>query len=104
MRDFPIVFFPCFASRLPSDFQPEFSRHSRLKAAALFVCSLGLLSLAVAQGPPEKEPQPQQNGMSAGVAHAAVKDAQSRPITAGGFVDGAPIVFADVTHSAGLDK
>ena len=75
-----------------------------MKAAALFVCSLGLLSLAVAQGPPEKEPQPQQNGMSAGVAHAAVKDAQSRPITAGSFVDGAPIVFADVTHSAGLDK
>jgi hypothetical protein len=37
-------------------------------------------------------------------AHAPVKDALARPITAGGFVDGAPIVFADITHKAGLDK
>ncbi len=42
--------------------------------------------------------------MSTGAAHAAVKDALSRPITAGGFVDGAPIIFADVTHSSGLDQ
>jgi len=27
-----------------------------------------------------------------------------RPITAGGFVDGAPVYFVDVTHQAGLDK
>jgi hypothetical protein len=50
----------------------------------------------------------QQSGMgggaSTGGAHAPVKDALSRPITAGGFVDGAPIVFADITHQAGLDK
>jgi hypothetical protein len=43
-------------------------------------------------------------GVSTGVAHAARKDAQSRPITAGGFIDGAPIVFADITKAAGLDK
>src|SRR5207302_6400493 len=30
--------------------------------------------------------------------------AKNRPITAGGFVDGAPIVFEDVTRMAGLDK
>jgi hypothetical protein len=48
--------------------------------------------------------QGQQNGMSTGVAHAPVKDALSRPITAGGFVDGAPIIFSDITHAAGLDK
>ena len=41
--------------------------------------------------------------MSTGAAHAPVKDALSRPITAGGFVDGAPVVFADATHAAGLD-
>jgi hypothetical protein len=39
-----------------------------------------------------------------GPAHAAVKDAQHRPITAGGFVDGAPIVFRDITTEAGIDK
>ena len=42
--------------------------------------------------------------MSTGAAHAPVKDAQHRPITAGGFVDGAPVVFSDITHAAGLDK
>ena len=29
---------------------------------------------------------------------------QSRPITAGGFVDRAPVVFSDITHAAGVDK
>ncbi|PYV95998.1 MAG: CRTAC1 family protein [Acidobacteria bacterium] len=43
-------------------------------------------------------------GVSTGAAHAAVKDAQSRPITAGGFVDGAPVVFTDITKQSGLDK
>ncbi len=43
-------------------------------------------------------------GVATGVAHAAQKDAQSRPITAGGFVDGAPVVFTDITKQAGLDK
>jgi hypothetical protein len=46
----------------------------------------------------------QQNGMSTGVARPAVKDAKNRPITAGGFVDGAPVIFADATHPSGLDK
>jgi enediyne biosynthesis protein E4 len=52
----------------------------------------------------EAPPQGQQNGMSTGVAHAPVKDSLSRPITAGGFVDGAPVTFSDITHAAGLDK
>jgi enediyne biosynthesis protein E4 len=43
-------------------------------------------------------------GEATGPAHAAVKDAQHRPITAGGFLDNAPVVFADITRSAGLDK
>jgi hypothetical protein len=41
--------------------------------------------------------------MTGGV-YAPIKDALNRPITAGGFVDGAPIVFIDVTKQAGLDK
>ena len=43
-------------------------------------------------------------GEASGPAHAAVKDSQQRPITAGGFVDGAPVVFRDTTKEAGLDK
>jgi hypothetical protein len=41
--------------------------------------------------------------MSTGAPHAPVKDALSRPITAGGFVDGAPVIFEDVTRGAGLN-
>ena len=43
-------------------------------------------------------------GVATGAPHPAVKDASSRPITAGGFVDGAPVVFTDITKAAGLDK
>jgi hypothetical protein len=55
-------------------------------------------SIAQAPGPG------QQNGMSTGIAHAPVKDALSRPITAGGFVDYAPVFFSDISRAAGLQK
>jgi len=42
--------------------------------------------------------------MATGGAHAPIKDALSRPITAGGFVDGAPVIFLDITKQSGLDK
>jgi len=43
-------------------------------------------------------------GVSTGPPHAAIKDAKSRPITAGGFVDGAPIIFEDATKASLLDQ
>src|SRR2546423_12337706 len=49
-------------------------------------------------------PQAQPMGVSTGPPRPAVKDAKMRPITAGGFVDGAPVVFEDVTPSSALDK
>ena len=58
-----------------------------------------------AQEPEDRKPQkPESMGVATGTPHAPVKDALSRPITAGGFVDGAPVVFADITKQAGLDK
>jgi len=42
-------------------------------------------------------------GSSTGGEHAAIHDAQNRPITAGGFVKEGPVIFKDVTHAAGLD-
>jgi hypothetical protein len=51
-----------------------------------------------------KPPEPQSTGVSTGAPHAPVKDSLSRPITAGGFVDGAPIIFIDIAKQAGLDK
>ena len=73
--------------------------------AAQAICAALLLSPGLAQqNPVEKEPVPSpQSGMSTGVARAPVKDALSRPITAGGFVDDAPVIFVDVAHGAGID-
>ncbi len=50
-----------------------------------------------------REPQEQGGASTAGIFNP-VKDSSSRPITAGGFVDGAPVYFADVTARAGLQK
>jgi hypothetical protein len=62
-------------------------------------------ALASGQEPAKPDADAQaQGGMRTGAPRPAVKDAQMRPITAGGFVDGAPVYFEDVTHQAGLDK
>jgi enediyne biosynthesis protein E4 len=49
-------------------------------------------------------PPPQQgvSGIAGGLGAAPVYDAQKRPITAGGFADSGPVVFEDITKSAGL--
>ena len=72
---------------------------------ALLLAGLALAAHPVPaqQPPPEGQRQPPPAaGVSTGGVYAPVKDAQSRPITAGGFVDGAPIVFTDATASSGL--
>ena len=51
----------------------------------------------------KEKPATPSMGVSTGVARPAVKDSKSRPITAGGFVDDAPVVFSDISHQAGLD-
>ncbi len=53
---------------------------------------------------PQKPPQATQGmgGIAGGVGAAPVYDEQRRPITAGGFVDSGPVVFQDITKSAGL--
>src|SRR6266550_7248046 len=53
---------------------------------------------------PKTKQGPPSMGVATGAAHAAIKDSHSRPITAGGFVDNAPVVFTDITKQAGLDK
>src|SRR4030095_8840975 len=57
--------------------------------------------------PQDRGQRPQatpQSGIASGAAHAPVMDAQRRPITAGGFVEGAPVVFVDATRDSGLAK
>jgi hypothetical protein len=68
-------------------------------------CLISSLAATSQEKAPAKPPsQEAPMGVSTGVAHAPQKDAQSRPITAGGFVDGAPVVFADITKQSGLEK
>jgi enediyne biosynthesis protein E4 len=72
-------------------------RHARILLFIILVFALA----AFGQEPDQKTTGA---GVSTGAAHPAVKDSQSRPITAGGFVDNAPVVFEDITRQAGLDK
>ena len=70
-------------------------------------CMLLLLVLIAADAQQIEDHRPPQQspmGVSTGPPHAAVTDAQSRPITAGGFVDGAPVIFEDATRRSGLDQ
>jgi len=65
------------------------------------------LSQQSSQSIPDKSqnvPLPRPSGMATGGIHAPIKDSHSRPITAGGFVDDAQVIFVDITHQAGLDK
>ena len=41
-------------------------------------------------------------GQSTGIAAKAIYDEQHRPITAGGFVDKGPVIFADISKQSGL--
>jgi hypothetical protein len=80
-----------------------------VRVAAGFAGSLLLLLFSTdvvtrAQNPTGMERTPSTAGEASGPAHAPVMDVQKRPITAGGFVDGAPAVFIDITRQAGLDK
>jgi hypothetical protein len=74
--------------------------------ARAFTAFAILLNCASAQQTTDPKSKQDQSGMgvATGAAHPPVKDSHARPITAGGFVDGAPVVFADATKSAGLDK
>jgi len=61
------------------------------------------LDLSAIPGLAQQTPMGGGGGSSTAGAHAAIYDAQHRPITAGGFVKSGPIVFQDATKAAGLD-
>jgi hypothetical protein len=83
----------------------ERKRYSSCKMKhSLSVVSLILLSIVGVAQESAAQSQSTSMGVSTGVAHPAQKDAEHRPITAGGFVDNAPIVFLDVTRKSGLAK
>ena len=53
-----------------------------------------------AQHPSEGAQEPSRAGVNTGAPHAAMYDAEHRPITAGGFVKSGPTVFMDVSESS----
>jgi hypothetical protein len=66
-----------------------------------------LIAAAIESAGPGSQSAPQQpqtgmSGIAGGMGAAPVYDEQKRPITAGGFVDSGPVVFEDITKSAGL--
>jgi enediyne biosynthesis protein E4 len=71
----------------------------RTAAAYLALALLWPRSLLVAE---DKKPPPPTGGMASAGVFAAQKDDKGRPITAGGFVDGAPVIFEDVTERSGI--
>ena len=78
----------------------------RSSVAVLVVLDL-LVSLSAQQAsPPQAAVAPETGYMRVLLkpTHPPFFDAQHRPITAGGFVEGAPVVFQDITHQSGVDK
>jgi hypothetical protein len=82
------------------------------RMAVAWLLSFGLVPLAFGDGQPQGKPPDvpkaqapsQSGGASTSGVFAPVMDEKHRPITAGGFVDGAPVVFVDDTKKSGLDK
>jgi hypothetical protein len=77
-----------------------------IRIAPICLLAVTLSSLFYAgqtPGTPKQESSTSM-GVATGQAHAARRDAQNRPITAGGFVSNGPLVFVDTTKAAGLDK
>ena len=77
---------------------------TKLLAIPLLLALPSLTRIASAQMAPQEPAPAPQSGVRTGGVYAPVRDAKNRPITAGGFVDGAPVIFIDATKSAGLDK
>ncbi len=82
------------------------------RAALAFILSAALLPVVFSDGRQQSKTQempkpqgpPQSGGASTGGVFAPVLDEKHRPITAGGFGDGAPVIFVDYTKKSGLDK
>ena len=77
----------------------------RIDRRSAILSLLSMLAAAVPmQGQEQKPPlaSPKPSGVATGGVFAPVYDAHNRPITAGGFVNGAPVIFEDATQKSGL--
>ncbi len=87
-----------------SPFMITRQRRRRVPLFALVLFCLAALGRGSTQQAPDQGPQqaPPPSGVATGGVYAPIRDEQMRPITEGGFVDDAPVVFADVTKASGL--
>src|SRR5256714_861912 len=83
---------------------PQRLAYFSVPIAALLLAIFAMSQQPAPDKPQNPQPTPQSRGMATGGAHAPVRDALHRPITAGGFVDNAPVIFTDITKQSGLDK
>jgi hypothetical protein len=89
----------CWAQQTQPQSKPAAAGPSSGILIAAAVEPVGSGSQSTPQQPP---PQQGMSGIAGGMGAAPVYDEQKRPITAGGFVDSGPVVFEDITKSAGL--
>ena len=73
-----------------------------MRIRGLTSCLLMVVPLIPGACRAQRQQQGNMGGIASGVKAAPVFDKEGRPITAGGFVDEGPIVFQDITKSAGL--
>lgn len=88
-----------------SGLTPRFGRVALFHRVAVACIASGIILVSAAipgSARQTKADPPKQGGVSTGGVYAARRDAQNRPITAGGFVDSAPVLFEDATERAGL--
>ena len=84
--------------------QPHSTAGGNAPSTTVLVAASVEPSGSASQASQQAPPQPQQGmgGIAGGIGAAPVYDEQKRPITAGGFVDSGPVIFEDITKSAGL--
>ena len=72
-------------------------------ASARLPAALALGAVLAVSAAAQRPAAPPAGGSSTAGVFAPVKDTRARPITAGGFLDGAPVVFDDRTAGSGLE-
>lgn len=91
------------ANRDSAQTSPGLDRRS-LMFSLMSIAATPILGRAFAIGLEDRQTKPTKpSGVMTGGEYAPMYDARHRPITAGGFVDGAPAVYEDYTRQSGLD-
>ena len=85
---------------IPALFRKTLRLSRGLASTILVVASFAVIPLSPQESAPPV--QQSQGSVSTGGSHAAVLDAEKRPITAGGFVDAGPVILRDIAAKAGL--